>query len=125
MSDLLTCPFCGGEAELIGSKLDELWVWVWCPNCKACTDAHTVKQSAIEAWNMRYDPRLDAIPATEENMKRYGWVRERTCKVEGSYTDNWEYQTWGFELSCGHDVPMLFNAPPNYCPVCGAKVVIE
>lgn len=48
---------------------------------------------------------------------------ERTCKVEGSYTDNWEYQTWGFELSCGHDVPMLFNEPPNYCPVCGAKVI--
>lgn len=31
----------------------------------------------------------------------------------------------GFELSCGHDVPMLFNEPPKFCPECGAKVVEE
>ena len=77
MSELLPCPFCGGEAELTGFDAPEYWVW--CPSCKASTDAHTCKGGAIEAWNTRYDQQLDAIPATEENMARYGWVRERTC----------------------------------------------
>lgn len=51
MSELLPCPFCGGEAELTGFDAPEFWVW--CPNCKASTDAHTCKGGAIEAWNTR------------------------------------------------------------------------
>lgn len=51
MNELKPCPFCGGEAELTGFDAPEFWVW--CPNCKASTDAHTGKQSAIEAWNIR------------------------------------------------------------------------
>lgn len=78
MSKLKPCPFCGGEAELTGFDAPEYWVW--CPNCKASTDAHTGKMNAIEAWNTRYDPQLDAIPATEENMARYGWVHVVRCR---------------------------------------------
>lgn len=119
MSELLPCPFCGGEAELTGFDAPEFWVW--CPNCKASTDAHTGKQSAVAAWNTRADDYRQAA-AYWQRMYELG-VSEQTCKVESTYTDNWEYQTWGFELSCGHDVPMLANDPPRFCPECGAKVV--
>jgi len=51
MTKLLPCPFCGGEAELTGFEAPEFWVW--CPNCKASTDAHTCKGGAIAAWNTR------------------------------------------------------------------------
>ena len=31
--------------------------------------------------------------------------------------------TYVFPLTCGHEVELLENEWPNYCPVCGAKVV--
>ena len=97
---LLPCPFCGGEAELTGFDAPEFWVW--CPNCKASTDAHTCKGGAIEAWNTR---------------------AERTCEVLGEdYDELLDY--WETELSCGH-VYIGMKQYVNYCPNCGAKVVSE
>lgn len=49
--ELKSCPFCGGEAELTGFNAPEYWVW--CPTCKASTDAHTGMTNAVEAWNTR------------------------------------------------------------------------
>lgn len=33
--------------------------------------------------------------------------------------------TYVFPLTCGHEVELLENEWPNYCPNCGAKVVDE
>ena len=33
--------------------------------------------------------------------------------------------TYVFPLTCGHEVELLENEWPNYCPACGAKVVEE
>lgn len=61
MSDnnLLTCPFCGGEAE-IGSVEEyiETHYFVNCVECLASTNvlvnSHmTTKEEAIELWNTR------------------------------------------------------------------------
>ena len=97
---LLPCPFCGGEAELTGFEAPEYWVW--CPNCKASTDAHTGKQSAINAWNTR---------------------AERTChdynasaREHGAYLFMWRCS------NCGESYDTEMDKL-NYCPNCGAKVV--
>lgn len=63
-----------------------------------------------------------AVPATEENMAKFGWVRERTCHIEGSYYDELFDETCT-NLSCGHAIWQ--NESPNYCSECGAKVVGE
>jgi hypothetical protein len=74
-------------------------------------------EQAVEAWNTRYDQQLDAIPATEENMERYGWVRELTCRNESAD---------GFLCSaCTFGDFSSFKFEPHYCPNCGAKVVSE
>lgn len=104
MSELLPCPFCGGEAELQPSydmDTGEVDGWfVWCNNkeceCAPETREHFTEAEAITAWNTR---------------------AERTCKdISGK---NW----WAFECSeCGE---MIEQGVPEYCPSCGAKVVGE
>ena len=74
MSELKSCPFCGGEAKLMGefqvipiqdasgayvdADIQELPTWVECTKCHAMTkyfDTFTDKDTddAVEAWNRR------------------------------------------------------------------------
>lgn len=46
---LLPCPFCGGEAEILGDKTH----WIYCPNCCSETKSFKTKKEAIERWNTR------------------------------------------------------------------------
>lgn len=122
MSELLPCPFCGGEAELTGFDAPEFWVW--CPNCKASADAHTSKGGAIEAWNTRAD---DYRQAAEywQRMYEEAFV-ERTCKsvnVNG-YAFRFECSLCGY-VAIVHNCEIRLDELPNYCPNCGAKVVDE
>ena len=56
MSELLPCPFCGGEAEIC--HVTQLWeprdsYWAKCKNCRINGAHHTTEAEAIEAWNTR------------------------------------------------------------------------
>ena len=117
MSELKPCPFCGGEAELTGFEAPEYWVW--CPNCKASTDAHTCKQPAIEAWNTRVETVFVTGTTTVTDTPQITYVRERTCKLKAT--------TVGWSCSACHVVSWqtVTKPKPNYCPNCGAKVVSE
>ena len=59
---LLPCPFCGGEASVIGDS--ESGYAAFCHEC--INDGHTevgwysTKADAADAWNTRYDPIDDA-----------------------------------------------------------------
>ena len=101
MSELLPCPFCGGEAH---TYKNNLW-HVACENAhNSCVtmSAFITEAEAIAAWNSR---------------------AERTCKQEerGWGTEGDHARVW---LTCGHDcmVPTVQDLP-NYCPICGARVV--
>lgn len=54
MSELLPCPFCGGEAEI--KQTEYGWFYPACTNwscsCNWC-EAYKTEAEAVEAWNTR------------------------------------------------------------------------
>ncbi len=52
MTELKTCPFCGGEAEMNGIKT---LFHIRCKHCGAATGLFIDKEVAAEAWNRRVD----------------------------------------------------------------------
>ena len=51
--ELLSCPFCGGEAFLFEES--EYCIYVECEDCKIATPAYDSEAEAIDAWNTRVD----------------------------------------------------------------------
>lgn len=51
------------------------------------------------------------------------YVPERTCSIVGSYTNGPHLEDSDIELSCGRHVNGDPGYPPEYCEVCGARVV--
>lgn len=49
-AELMTCPFCGGEADFI--QAGSLWS-VQCKSCAAKSNWKFPKRKAADAWNMR------------------------------------------------------------------------
>ena len=53
MRKIKLCPLCGGEAELDGYGFS--LYFVRCGDCNATGPAFEDKESAIKAWNKRYN----------------------------------------------------------------------
>lgn len=127
MTELLPCPFCGGEAKLYsigtGSPHYGHYHQVVCQGCLTASGPYwSGEQSAIDAWNARYHSEFEetVIKAWKE-IQDY---TERTCKNDDNDCDAW------FKCSeCGlHSKLEIMSGGygiPNYCPNCGAKVVNE
>lgn len=102
---LKPCPFCGGEAMVIGGE--DSGYAAYCQECNG--DGHCevgwffTAEDAAEAWNTR---------------------AERTCHADrhGGYTYRFECSACGYS-SLTHNCEMRMDELPRYCPNCGAKVV--
>ena len=70
--ELLPCPFCGGEADILQHKdgIDD-WI-VFCKKCGCQTDFMFTESEAISHWNSRVD-----VAKTEECCKK-------SCKEENA-----------------------------------------
>lgn len=109
MADLLSCPFCGGEArEFTGEDAAPHRWTVECDCCGAHVGSDT-RHRARAKWNCR---------------------AERTCRVgcyPPGYEDNLHYEACS---ECGTILTARrpgdrHAARASYCPRCGARVVDE
>lgn len=105
MSDettLLSCPFCGGEAEF---QIFDNICNVVCAECHIGT-------------------RYELLDSAEQVVATWNTRAERTCYSDNDpvylYNDKWHV----FRCSeCHHEVNLCYNPKPNYCPNCGRKVI--
>lgn len=74
MGELLPCPFCGSEAEIIVSEDDDgRFAAVSCPKCGAGSRQHyfcgeDAREFAADAWNTR--PRTEGRGETNEHLTK-------------------------------------------------------
>lgn len=108
-SDLLFCPFCGGEAHIkeVVSACEKLYT-------VGCSDSECM---GYETWLLK--------PTVDEAVAAWNRRAERTARME--YNEQWShdeyYPTECYNCSeCGH---MTYDGVPTFCPNCGAKVVDE
>ena len=112
MSKLKPCPFCGGEAKV--NTLKWMGGYTATALCKNEPNAHY-----LNIWDE------DEAKAVERITEAWNTRAERTCEVDGTIEWRWTGPTtyYEHELSCGHVITSTEKEPPNYCEVCGAKVV--
>lgn len=103
MTELLPCPFRGGEIRIVRlhGSYGEPW-YARCDRCEVSSYYYKTEAQAIEAWS--------------------DWP-ERTCKVV------WRENGWGTRTrhcgACGADLDCDTRNRQNYCPNCGARVMEE
>lgn len=136
MTELLPCPFCGGEARLSKDAFgNTILEWVYCMSCGAqCGNGYT-EAEAIAAWNTR----AERVGERKTINKTGDFVThdsraERTCRIVKTWSDSDYVDGWRYRCSeCGCFIPVNERDPEtgdvisaaNYCPNCGAKVVGE
>jgi Lar family restriction alleviation protein len=87
MTDLLSCPFCGGVKHEIGYDSAGFDVQCHSWTCRAKTGSHTTEAEAIAAWNRRA-----ALPVSREAV---GVTEE--AKLVAFFNEPAAYSRWGWE----------------------------
>lgn len=99
-TDLLPCPFCGGEAAFgtirYSSKMVREQEWtqdvfhtVGCISCGSSTQkitGHKTQDGAAESWNARVDPALDRLTAENERLRTATRYALATFRALEQYT---------------------------------------
>jgi Lar family restriction alleviation protein len=63
---LLPCPFCGGEADILKAATNICDYWVTCANCGADGPWKDTRAETIAAWNTRHTATAEALEAMRE-----------------------------------------------------------
>lgn len=111
MDKLLTCPFCGGEADIFEASEDSFCTL--CTDCGVETPYQISAEEAIAAWNRRAQPENE--PLTLSELRGMGgepvWIQESAPYTFAGYkilcspvVDEYEDICFeGGDCYCSHD----------------------
>ena len=128
-SELLPCPFCGGEAEILTAESMHggYLSGIMCNDCRSRGDVYDTEAEAIEAWNTRAETATLYEYGFYLNGKKF--VPERTCRMtdrgECSECGAYIVRAWTEVHDFNGDMKRIDLRSHNYCPNCGARVVSE
>lgn len=114
MSNILNCPFCGSDNvsftpdEEQHDEIETITGFIWCHGCNFSSDSFWSEEKAVEKWNRRDAPTVDAVAV----------VHGSWCCVRKS-PEEWKCSR------CSAYMPSRKNwlEPfPNYCSNCGADM---
>lgn len=130
MTELLPCPFCGGEVSVVvlddeGNIKDKEYE----------RDPYSGLRYAVahddpngECPIATYDEPLPWLYDSRDGVAHV-WNRraERTCNGESSHVEQeiGDYSYLEMKLSCGHAFTWDDCTPPDYCPSCGARIEVN
>lgn len=117
---LLSCPFCGGEAELVRNSSGSYFVRCANRQCAAKTRLyHENENGARLAWNRRAE-RTCRISTKERRISQTQMLVTESCSACGYVFGSEEVRP----ILPGLDETMALDEVivPNYCPHCGARV---
>lgn len=122
MTELLPCPFCGGEASL--EEYPHHWA-VECTECEMSAPCEKTAADAVRAWNTRYERTCRPVVFERPLLETF------VCSECGAYadvSDDCGYCSIGIGDVTKRREEFDSNSPYRtlrYCPNCGAKVVGE
>ena len=118
MTELMPCPFCGGEDASVASRQHYRYTNKrgWNVLCADCGGGIGLIECGDGIWRGEFETKAKVIEAW--NTRSAG-----TCEVVAFIEHKLFDEPDAVEFSCGHDV-MVFGREmiPNYCPECGRKV---
>lgn len=132
MSDeLKPCPFCGGEATFAAHATAEEMDYgiicrtmavIGCDACEFCMSGET-DEEAVAAWNARAAVTDEQFSLAVHDGRVWQVVRE--CHDAGTSSNFFRCSSCGCEIMrCVDGWKPLYMGEVNYCPNCGAKVVV-
>ena len=114
MSELKSCPFCGGEGIIWPFREHPFYLAICKDGCGCQLGDFKTREEAIKAWNTRAERTCENI--TEKKRANQFECSKCHCIVEDAenYYVN-VYERGKFFKGNTYDW--------NYCPNCGAKVI--
>ena len=86
-SELLPCPFCGGEGQDRKNYENNTWIYsVRCKECDVTTDFYGSKKKAIAAWNRRVETKNSE---SDELYVSYKLGLEKGLEINRQNTADW------------------------------------
>lgn len=131
-SDLLFCPFCGGEATI--RREDDMWI-VECrhhgwssQDDDGCSYAGDISlyveiSGKVNHWTHEIEyAEKDIDLAKKKAIEAWNRRAERTCRMVRARWDDGEC-VWGCRCTaCGDRFTYETGTTWRYCPACGARV---